>query len=516
MPPAASRDVKTLHQAELETFTTELIAAGFRPDGLDRTSWIGPVHPCLARLSESDPTEMRIALRDGWPYQHPYIFVDGLVGRRHVNPAGNVCLWEETDPGYDDWRSVAAIYARIEAWCADQEAGAPDLSLDPHLYFTSTDPNSIVLIDIEKLERDGRIDKADGAISKLRATCSDGTYRVSSQGSLATVWFWRDSLPAPPADLGRIEQGLTAEQSVELVRMMNRVRPTRPCLVLLGWNEAGTDNVMALRLEQVRGEGRTVAIELARSDTSIMILRSGPDAELLMSKHVAIFGVGAIGSEIAILLARSGTGTLTLFDSEKLRPGNLTRHASAGRFVGLPKVEAMKRSIQGALPHVIVLTVDGRAWDPAGLAALMSEFDLLVDATGNAAFTDMLSAIANTALVPLISVALFRSGAIAMVDIQPAPSATPVATRRPENGYAMVPAGAEDAVPLGRETGCGAPISNAPPWAVASAASLGVQAAADAIAGRATNDERLFNVLQPIGDAPFHARGLARVAPNGG
>lgn len=517
MTPAPSRDVDTLHRAELEAFTTELIAAGFHPEGSDRTIWIGPVHPRLAHLSEANPTEMRILLRAGWPYQHPYIFVDGLVGRTHVNPFGNVCLWEETDANFDDWRSLEAINARIEAWCDDQAQGAPDLSLDAHLYYAPMDTQAIVLIDIDRLEHVGAIELTDGAMSELHATLTDGVYRVAAYGPIRVAWFWRDSLSAPPSSLDRIEQALTDEQAAELTRLKFWVRPTRPCLVLLGWNEAGTVNALAIRISrQPHGGVLGTAIELARTDASVMLLRSGRDSSVLASKSAAVFGIGAIGSEIAVLLARSGVGGgVMLTDSERLRPGNLTRHAADGRYVGMPKAQATARTIQDALPHIVVAPVAQRAWDPAGLSAIAGGMSVLIDATGNHAFADMLSMIAATASVAFVSAALFRAGAVAMVDIQPSATSLPVALRRSQNGFPSVPSGADDQVPLGRETGCGAPVNNAPPWSVSAAGALAAQCVIDVLCGRSTADERLFSILQPLEVAPFDERGLRRFSANG-
>ena len=91
MPTAGLRDPATLHQGELDLLVTDLVEAGFRPRSGDLHDWIGPIRPSLQRLTSA--TEMRIEIRDGWPYQHPYIYVDGLAGRKHVNALGNTCLW---------------------------------------------------------------------------------------------------------------------------------------------------------------------------------------------------------------------------------------------------------------------------------------------------------------------------------------------------------------------------------------------------------------------------------------
>ena len=52
-------------------------------------------------------------------------------------------------------------------------------------------------------------------------------------------------------------------------------------------------------------------------------------------------GVGALGSQIVMNLARSGCGRWTLIDPDRLMPHNVARHALDGRFVGASKAEAL-------------------------------------------------------------------------------------------------------------------------------------------------------------------------------
>ena len=55
-------------------------------------------------------------------------------------------------------------------------------------------------------------------------------------------------------------------------------------------------------------------------------------------------GVGALGSQIVMNLARSGFGHWTLVDPDRLMPHNVARHALDGHFVGFNKAEAVAYS----------------------------------------------------------------------------------------------------------------------------------------------------------------------------
>lgn len=56
----------------------------------------------------------------------------------------------------------------------------------------------------------------------------------------------------------------------------------------------------------------------------------GPEAmERLQSSHVAIFGLGGVGSWCAEALCRTGVGQLTLVDHDVISASNLNRQAAA-------------------------------------------------------------------------------------------------------------------------------------------------------------------------------------------
>jgi sulfur carrier protein ThiS adenylyltransferase len=100
---------------------------------------------------------------------------------------------------------------------------------------------------------------------------------------------------------------------------------------------------------------------------------------------------GAIGSEIALLLARSGVGRMILIDREKRRPANLSRHAAAGRYVGKHKADAMAATIRDTFSDVTIVTSNDLLWRPAQIGEIVRVSDLLVDATGNGAGSSLVS-----------------------------------------------------------------------------------------------------------------------------
>ncbi|MHC4995086.1 MAG: tRNA threonylcarbamoyladenosine dehydratase [Planctomycetota bacterium] len=74
-------------------------------------------------------------------------------------------------------------------------------------------------------------------------------------------------------------------------------------------------------------------------------------AERLRQAHVAVIGIGGVGSWAAEALARTGVGRITLVDLDDVCTTNVNRqvHAVTGQ-IGRPKVEAMAERIDAISP----------------------------------------------------------------------------------------------------------------------------------------------------------------------
>ncbi|SNT53067.1 JAB domain-containing protein [Tardiphaga sp. OK246] len=72
-------------------------------------------------------------------------------------------------------------------------------------------------------------------------------------------------------------------------------------------------------------------------------------------RHVVIFGCGAIGSAVAMLLARAGVGKLQLYDKDSVKPGILVRQVFDRYQIGANKAEATAENVRFANPAVEAL-----------------------------------------------------------------------------------------------------------------------------------------------------------------
>ena len=76
----------------------------------------------------------------------------------------------------------------------------------------------------------------------------------------------------------------------------------------------------------------------------------------LQRSHVLLFGLGGVGSVSAEALVRSGIGTMTIVDSDKVEPSNLNRQLEAVQAtVGMDKTEALKERMLSINPEMKVI-----------------------------------------------------------------------------------------------------------------------------------------------------------------
>ena len=97
----------------------------------------------------------------------------------------------------------------------------------------------------------------------------------------------------------------------------------------------------------------------------------GWDQARLAAAQVVILGVGALGSEVARLLAQAGVGDLILCDGDHVEESNLSRGALfSPDDIGQPKVTAASRALNSLCPDTVVTERPGWLVCSVGLAEL--------------------------------------------------------------------------------------------------------------------------------------------------
>jgi len=90
---------------------------------------------------------------------------------------------------------------------------------------------------------------------------------------------------------------------------------------------------------------------------STLEMRHGKELQQKFSLAcVAVCGLGGLGSNVAISLARAGVGKLILIDFDKVDISNLHRQQYAVSQLGIYKTEAMKQTLSEIAPYCKIVT----------------------------------------------------------------------------------------------------------------------------------------------------------------
>ena len=126
--------------------------------------------------------------------------------------------------------------------------------------------------------------------------------------------------------------------------------------------------------------------------------------EKLKNAHVAIFGIGGVGGYVCEALARSGVGSFTLVDSDRVALSNINRQIIATeKNIGRYKTEAMKERILDINPEAEVETAEVFYLPEIADIFDFSKFSYVADAVDTVTAKLLIIERANAAGVPVIS-----------------------------------------------------------------------------------------------------------------
>lgn len=134
------------------------------------------------------------------------------------------------------------------------------------------------------------------------------------------------------------------------------------------------------------------------------ILLGSEAVNRLSAARVAVFGVGGVGGYVAEALARSGVGSIDLFDNDKVSLTNINRQIIAlTSTVGKYKTEVMKERILDINPNASVNAFNVFYTAENADEFDFSQYDYIVDAIDTVSAKLELAVRAQAAGVPVIS-----------------------------------------------------------------------------------------------------------------
>ena len=160
--------------------------------------------------------------------------------------------------------------------------------------------------------------------------------------------------------------------------------------------------------------------QLLRYSRHILLPMIGYDGqEKLTKSHALIVGAGGLGSPVALYLAASGIGKLTICDFDTVDLTNLQRQIiHTTQSVGINKAVSAQQMIVKINPEIIVQTVVQKSSE-AEFKALAANADVVIDCSDNFATRYALNRVCFALKKPLVSgAAIGFEGQISVFDFR--------------------------------------------------------------------------------------------------
>ena len=187
----------------------------------------------------------------------------------------------------------------------------------------------------------------------------------------------------PVKSLGGLKELALGDKESEIYKFLEKFNATEPDIFIVDGFAIKEDselkdgsNVVFIR------RGVMPEREVLRA---MIASRNSPELNLALSKAViGVAGLGGLGSNIALSLARVGVKKLVLADFDVVEPSNLNRQQYFVRHIGLKKTQALKELINDVNPFVEVETHD-IFLDEKNVASVFGECEILCEAFDNVA-----------------------------------------------------------------------------------------------------------------------------------
>jgi molybdopterin/thiamine biosynthesis adenylyltransferase len=420
------------------------------------TSVLPPHTACRAATNRPAPRPwvpvqgLSAGVRLGYPYVRPEVYAPTLDLARHQNPFGkNLCLLGRRSDAWQPETTLAElIHDQLgQVFAANKAANATDAAQleehqgEPITAFYSYVQNAAVLIGDDfsppLFDRAGeakfaRLKGHDGIVTVVDLRSPDGRFTLRGDPQL-TPAFANDFVGrwVRLESAIRVEGGAAFDE--ELVRrhpeLGRRVYVNDHDHILIGfpdevrWFEQHLNWVALVRKKNRRGTtikpDDRLLLRVHRVGAKDRATRV-PEAAMLESKRVVVFGVGCLGAPLALHFARCGVANLVLVDFDTTDAGTTVRWPLGITAAGRLKVEALREFIHQNYPWTTVTSVYHRVGQPNPVPPLrrdaevldeiFGEVDLVIDATAEFGLQRMLSDLALEAKVPYVGLSATLGG----------------------------------------------------------------------------------------------------------
>jgi hypothetical protein len=208
-----------------------------------------------------------------------------------------------------------------------------------------------------------------------------GAFKANPVFDAPFVWLnnplFPDEYPKTNRDLFRLIEAAGLGSPAESAMKARSARHGLPVLIAFGAEEVAAIGGVVRKMElPVHGfrpasvTGATLIAQRAGCECGRHVVeRASPQwlhwrggaknqFDALAKCRVMIIGCGALGADVAMLLAKAGVGRFTLVDNDSLSWDNIGRHINGAHLVGYAKTAGLASTLTKHFPHLAVTTLD--------------------------------------------------------------------------------------------------------------------------------------------------------------
>jgi ThiF family len=450
-------------QYELNGFAARGLDFSLDEDRRRQTGRI-ELHGTMTLAEES--VEIDVVYPDLFPYLRPEIYAKGLNLDRHQHPyQGNLCLLDRSSRAWKPSYSAAWLVAEkipylLELLVAGDEAmrSAEAPQGEPVTSYFAGMPGTVVFIP-EAMEQvptesragSGRIGVAPiegprlalrGAIVELVEKRGRKTTRLARAEQRILERFNGPKLPFRWVRLARLPEENTAAGLLEAIAAEQAGFATPRWETVadgdiaivgavfseeVGQGEYEDGWLFAIRGRTAAGVSEPYLVRGDRLSRTVLEARL-PAGVRLGERTVALAGLGALGGELAIELAKAAVGKLRGLDFDVVEAGTTVRWVAGITTAGRMKAGYLNERIAFDYPYTrfepVMTQIGGSSrGDPESeldmLDSFLADADLLIDATAELGVQQALAAEAEEREIPALFVSATegaRGGLVARID----------------------------------------------------------------------------------------------------
>jgi hypothetical protein len=344
----------------------------------------------------TEVASLYVSVEPSFPASLPKLFLldreQWFLRIPHINQDGSVCIIPE-HATLDQFHCGAAVVELVEKAIAVLKDGIAGVNRDDFIdeiesYWSqvTTRPDILFLAGVERKSRILRgcfidakkcyaVHDSDETLTSWVKNFSHQDLRPSELFDVPLAWSEKAVYPEqwPQSNNAALEFAAGSANAVALQAARSPASglillalDTRNGPAVLGMSVAGfIKNIPGFRPHKAPasvlisrfGKLPCRKHQVIRVDAQSISSRIGSKAaKSLVNARITLIGCGALGADVAVLLAKAGCSRFTLIDPERLSWDNIGRHLLGAQSVGHNKAEGVGKFLTDHFPHVQVIT----------------------------------------------------------------------------------------------------------------------------------------------------------------